>query len=263
VQIELIAAVASNGTIGIDGRLPWHIKEDMYHFYNYTMGLPVVMGRKTFESIGKALHGRVNIVLTSQQGYTAAGCLVAHDVGQVLAMVQNAPKTVVIGGAKVYEAFLPYANRLILTHVLADVEGDTHFPDVDGAEWAFVDGHYYEAEPSFGDSFAIAYYDRVGQAAPIPTPATSTIHELRANLPRVNQLAIEGLEIAKRERRGSGVNWGTVLVIDTYVCINLEGEGWYEVLVCEASPDAGELSNFISDYIARHGFDGVEVRTEW
>lgn len=263
MNIELIAAVASNGTIGKDGRIPWHIKDDLYHFYHYTMGKPVVMGRKTFESIGNALNGRACIVLTSKRGYTAAGCLVAHDVGQVLAMVQNAPSAVVIGGAEVYRAFLPYANRLILTHVLADVEGDTRFPDVDGAEWEFVDGHYYEVEPAFGHSFAIATYGRIGQAAPIPTPATSTIHELRANLPRVNQLAIEGLELAKRERRGSGVNWGTVLVVDTYVCINIEGEHWYEVLVCEASPDAGELSNFISGHIARHGFEGVEVRTEW
>lgn len=168
-NITLISALSNNGTIGIDGRLPWHIKEDLYHFYNYTMGKPVVMGRKTFESIGKALHGRANIVLTSQPHYTAAGCLIAHDVGQVLAMVQNEPETVIIGGSEVYAAFLPFANRLVLTHVLADVEGDTFFPEVNGEKWEFAGGHYYHEEPAFGDCFAIATYERVGQAAQAPS----------------------------------------------------------------------------------------------
>lgn len=169
-NITLIAALSNNGTIGVDGQLPWRIKEDLYHFYNYTIHKPVVMGRKTFESIGKALNGRVNIVLTTQAHYKAAGCLVAHDIEQVLAMVQNEPETVVIGGREVYAAFLPFATRLVLTHVLDDVEGDTHFPAVNGEEWEFVGGHYYHEEPAFGHCFAIATYERVVQPAQAPSP---------------------------------------------------------------------------------------------
>lgn len=159
--ITLISALSNNGTIGIDGRLPWHIKEDMHHFYNYTIGKPVVMGRKTFEGLPYALNGRVNIVLTSQAHYKAAGCLVAHDVEQVLLMTQNEPEIVIIGGAEVYAAFLPFAHRLVLTHVLAEVKGDTVFPDVNGEEWAFVEGYYHEEPPEFGHCFAIAVYERV------------------------------------------------------------------------------------------------------
>jgi dihydrofolate reductase len=132
--------MARNRVIGLDNTLPWRMPADMRHFRELTTGHPVLMGRKTFESLGHALPGRTNIVITSNRGYTAQGCIVAHSLDEALTLaVTHArpvdPQLFVIGGAKLYAQALPYADRLYVTHIEAEIEGDAWFPDFDLGLW--------------------------------------------------------------------------------------------------------------------------------
>ncbi len=138
VQLALIAALARNRVIGRDDRLPWHLPADLRFFKQTTMGKPLVMGRRTWESIGRPLPGRRMIVLSRDPGYRAAGCTVAHALGEALEMVSVVPEVMVIGGASLYEQTLPLAERLYLTQVEADVAGDAWFPSWNPREWQLV-----------------------------------------------------------------------------------------------------------------------------
>ena len=126
--ITLIVARASNGVIGREGKLPWHIPADLKRFKALTMGSAMVMGRKTFESLPGLLPGRRHIVLTRDAGWSAHGAEVAHDVDEALQVARD-ERVSVIGGAHIFALFLPLASRLELTEVLADVAGDTSMPD--------------------------------------------------------------------------------------------------------------------------------------
>ncbi len=136
--LSVIVAVAENGVIGRNGDLPWRISGDMKFFKATTMGKPIVMGRKTWESLGRALPGRDNIVVTRSAGFDAPGASVAGDLDAALALVPDAEEVLVIGGAEIYALALPRAARVYLTHVHAAPEGDTHFPELDEAEWREV-----------------------------------------------------------------------------------------------------------------------------
>jgi dihydrofolate reductase len=138
VQLALIAALARNRVIGRDDRLPWHLPADLRFFKQTTMGKPLVMGRRTWESIGRPLPGRRMIVLSRDPDYRAAGCTVAHALGEALEMVSVVPEVMVIGGASLYEQTLPLAERLYLTQVEADVAGDAWFPSWNPREWQLV-----------------------------------------------------------------------------------------------------------------------------
>ncbi len=133
--VVLVAAVAENGVIGDDNRLIWRLKADMKHFRNLTLGRPVLMGRKTFLSIGKPLPGREIVVLTRDAGFSAEGVSIAHSlddglaIGQRLAAASEADSVVVAGGAEIYRQALPLADRLELTIVHANPSGDALFPD--------------------------------------------------------------------------------------------------------------------------------------
>jgi len=124
----LIAAVARRGVIGRDNRLIWHLPQDLQHFKRATLGHPIVMGRKTFESIGKALPGRRNIVITRQNGWQAQGAETAASLPAALALAGAVPRVCVIGGAQIYEQALPLADEVLLTEIDADFQGDAHFP---------------------------------------------------------------------------------------------------------------------------------------
>lgn len=137
--ISLIVAMDRRGAIGKDGALPWRQSEDLKRFKAITMGKPLVMGRKTHESIGRPLPGRRNIVLTRQRDYKAQGCVVCHDVESALAACAGAGEVMVMGGASLYAAFLPGASRIYLTRVEAEVNGDTHFPPFDENAWNEVE----------------------------------------------------------------------------------------------------------------------------
>ena len=134
-RISLIAAVSENGVIGAQNRLPWHLPDDLRHFRAITTGHTIVTGRKNYESIGKPLPNRRNIVITHQRGYQAPGCEVVHSLTEALAMTAHEPEVFVIGGAQLYAQALPLATRLYLTEVHATVAGDTHFPALERSAW--------------------------------------------------------------------------------------------------------------------------------
>ena len=138
MNIALIVAISEDGTIGDQGKIPWHIREDLQRFKRLTMGHPIIMGRKTYESIGKPLPGRTNIVLTQSASFTAPpGVLTFASLNAALdhCRRQNEQSVFIIGGRKVYEAALPLADKLFVTEVHRRVAGDTTFPDYNRDEW--------------------------------------------------------------------------------------------------------------------------------
>jgi dihydrofolate reductase len=134
-RIYLIAAIAKNGVIGAHGKLPWHLPEDLKHFKNVTLGYPIIMGRRTWESLGKPLPGRENIVVSRKAGYEAPGASVAATLAAAVAMCTGEPLAFVIGGAEIYAAALPLADGLVLTELERDFVGDTRFPAWDRKDW--------------------------------------------------------------------------------------------------------------------------------
>ena len=132
-RVALIAAVAANGTIGLDNRLPWRLPEDLRRFKALTLGHPVVMGRRTWDSIGRPLPGRTNIVVTRSTRFAAPGALIAHTLDEALAAAAAADEVFVIGGGDLYRAALPLAHRLLLTEIRRDFAGDAFFPAFDRA----------------------------------------------------------------------------------------------------------------------------------
>lgn len=137
-HITLIVAMDKNGVIGKGGELPWRLSRDMKHFAETTTGKTVVQGRKTYDSLPprfKPLPNRRNIIMTRQESFTAPGCIVVHSVEEVLALASLTAEVFVIGGVEIYEAFLPYADKIFLTEVDAEIEnGDAFFPPL-GPEW--------------------------------------------------------------------------------------------------------------------------------
>jgi dihydrofolate reductase len=140
VQVTLVVAVADNGIIGAQGGMPWHLPADLSHFKQVTLGKPVLMGRLTWDSIGRPLPGRRNLVLTSDPEWQAEGAQRVSSLDQALALAEagGAQELMVIGGAAVYHLALPRAQRIYLTRVHAAPEGDTRFPDLDPDQWEEV-----------------------------------------------------------------------------------------------------------------------------
>lgn len=134
-MLSLIAAMDRNRLIGNTGALPWRLSEDLKWFKRVTMGKPIVMGRKTYESIGRPLPGRLNIVISRDPSYKAEGCEGAVDLDGALALTEEAPEVMVIGGAQIYEQVLPRADRMYLTLIDAVFEGDAWFPRYNADEW--------------------------------------------------------------------------------------------------------------------------------
>jgi dihydrofolate reductase len=135
VRVALVVAIARNGVIGRDNAMPWRLPDEMAHFRRVTLGKPVVMGRKTWESLKKPLAGRANIVVTHRTGYEAAGAIVVHSLEEAWSAAGHADEVCVIGGSTLYAETLPIADVIYLTEVDADVEGDTRFPAFDRDEW--------------------------------------------------------------------------------------------------------------------------------
>lgn len=136
--ITLVVAATDAGVIGRDNAMPWHLPADLAHFKQLTMGKPIVMGRRTFESIGRPLPGRLNVVVTRDQGWHAAGVTVAHSFEAALAACSAVPEVMIIGGAQLYAAALPRAQRIHFTQIHADIPGDTRFTALDPAQWREV-----------------------------------------------------------------------------------------------------------------------------
>ena len=168
MDIALVVAIAENGVIGIEGGLPWRLPTDMRFFRQVTMGKPVVMGRKTWESIGKPLAGRSNIVISRQPGFNAEGIMVSGTLDGALDIARSceiAPdvraEICVIGGGQIYAEALPKADRLYVTHVLAAPDGDTLFPSIDPVRWEPVKRESVEAgERDSADMLFVTYERR-------------------------------------------------------------------------------------------------------
>jgi dihydrofolate reductase len=146
-MVTMVVAASSNNVIGKDGKLPWRLPQDLRRFKALTIGKPIVMGRKTYESIGHPLPGRHNIVMSRRAGLTIGGCNVATSPDEALehAAGEGVDEVMVIGGERVYEAFLPRTGRIHMTRVHATIEGDASFPELDPDEWRTVMSQPYPA----------------------------------------------------------------------------------------------------------------------
>ena len=158
----LVVAVARNGVIGRDNRLPWRLPDEIAYFKRVTMGNPVIMGRRTWESIGKPLPGRRNIVVTRQRGFEAPGCTVVHSLDEAWKAAEGAEEACVIGGTTLFEESLPTAERIHYTEVEADIEGDTFFPPFDRSQWSEREVERHPADARHPYPYRILVLDRRG-----------------------------------------------------------------------------------------------------
>ncbi len=165
-RVALVVAIAENGIIGKDGRLPWRLSSDLKFFRNVTMNKPLIMGRKTFESIGKPLDGRDNIVITRTPGFEHSGVHVFSDLDEALrsaremAAARGSDEISVIGGAEIYAQTLPVADLIYLTEVHAAPEGDTFFPDFNKNAWREVSRERHSAGPKDSSDFSFVVLER-------------------------------------------------------------------------------------------------------
>jgi dihydrofolate reductase len=158
--LSLIAAVAANGVIGSGGKLPWHLPADLRRFQALTLGHPVIMGRRTWESIGKPLPGRRNFVVSRRADFRAEGAEVAPSLDEAIARCPEAEEAFVIGGASLYRDALPRADRLYLTRVHADLPGDVVFPEWDAAAWRLLTEEDHAADATHAHAFSFRVYER-------------------------------------------------------------------------------------------------------
>lgn len=162
--ISIIAAMDEKRGIGFKNRIPWHLPGDLQHFKNTTLGHHIIMGRKTFESLGQPLQGRINIIITKNQAYSVVGENVAvkHSLGEALSHAQNHQESEVFitGGASIYEQCLPLAHRLYLTLVHTQTEADTFFPLVDFSNWVELDSRHHPPDKKHLFAYTIKLFKR-------------------------------------------------------------------------------------------------------
>ena len=162
MTLSLVAAMAENGVIGRAGGLPWHLPDDLRWFKELTMGQVVVIGRRTFESVGRPLPGRRWIVLTRNPAYRPSGVETAPDLAAAVRLAPDASEIFVAGGADVYRAALGQADRMYLTVIHAEVAGDTRFPPVDFDDWTLIAERHHPADARHEHAFSIRRYARRG-----------------------------------------------------------------------------------------------------
>ncbi|MGH1470499.1 MAG: type 3 dihydrofolate reductase [Cellvibrionaceae bacterium] len=166
MRLSLIVATDENWAIGLDNKMPWHLPADLKYFKKMTMSKPIIMGRKTFESIGKALPGRKNIVVTRKKNWTSEGVIVVHtfndalQIGASFALNDKSEEVMVIGGAQIYNEALPKAQRVYLTRIHAEFVGDTFFPELDENEWSEVERNFNNADASNHYDYSFIVLDR-------------------------------------------------------------------------------------------------------
>lgn len=172
MTLSLIVAMSENGVIGRDGDLPWRLSADLRRFKKITMGHTIVMGRKTHESIGRLLPGRTSVVVTRQENYDAGGALVAGDLDGAIRLSSDDSEVFIIGGAEIYRTAIEHVDRIYLTRVHAEINGDTLFPECDWAQWTLVEESRHAADDKnqFDHSFQI--YERTSQPGVVGTDRT-------------------------------------------------------------------------------------------
>lgn len=161
MRISLIVAVSENGVIGRGGGLPWRLSADLRRFKKLTMGHHIVMGRRTFESIGRLLPGRTTVVLSRRTDYFSEGVLVAADLDRALQLAAGDDEVFIVGGGDIYQLALPRADRVYLTRVLAQVAGDTHFPPLPSGEWQLTADEPHPADENNDFPFHFQIFDRI------------------------------------------------------------------------------------------------------
>ena len=160
-MLTIIVAVSSNYAIGKDNKMLWRLPADLARFRSLTMGHHVIMGRKTFDSIGKPLEGRTNIVVTLNKGYTSADCIVAHSVEQAIEIAMAKDKNpFIIGGEKIYRQSLPFAHKIELTKVMQDFQGDAFFPKLND-EWTIQNKEVHQANEKNRYSYEFITYTKI------------------------------------------------------------------------------------------------------
>ena len=160
MMITLVVAVADNGVIGRDNALPWHLPEDLRRFKRLTMGKPIIMGRRTFESIGKPLPGRRNVVVTRDTNYQRDGVDVVHGAEAAIEAAAGAPEIMVIGGADLFRLFLPRAGRIHLTRVHANVDGNVLWPELDNRQWEVIERERHEADERHAHAMTFEVWEK-------------------------------------------------------------------------------------------------------
>ena len=160
----MIVAASTNDVIGVAGDLPWRLSADLKRFKSLTMGHHIIMGRKTFESIGRLLPGRTTVIVTRNAEYNFSGAIVVHSIDEALAACPDDPKPFIIGGAEIYRLALPSVNEIQLTRVQATIEGDTHLPEIVWDEWKLVESEEHSADAKNQFKFAFEIYRRAETA---------------------------------------------------------------------------------------------------
>ena len=160
MKLSIIVATDEEGLIGKDNDLPWKLSADLQYFRRVTMGKALIMGRRTHESIGRALPGRKNIVITSDQEYESDGCTISFSVQQALQECENIEEVMVMGGASLYKQFLPEASTIYLTLVHATLSGDTWFPDWDKNQWQVLSEEKFSADEKNEHPYSFIVYKR-------------------------------------------------------------------------------------------------------
>lgn len=162
MTISLVVAAANNNAIGKEGKMPWHLPNDLKHFKNVTWGMPVVMGRKTFDSLGKPLPGRKNIVITRQKEWEAEGAVKAANIKDALFIAQQADanEIMIIGGGEIFKALFNRAKKIYMTRVEADPDADTFFPVIDPERWHLMSQQNYEADEKNAFNYSFQTWER-------------------------------------------------------------------------------------------------------
>lgn len=159
-MISIIVAMGNNRVIGKNNSLIWHLPADLKHFKELTMGKPVIMGRKTFESMGKALPGRTNIVVTGKTGFGAPDCLVANSLEKSLEIVSKEPEVFIAGGGEIYKQAIPIVDRMYITIIDHSFDGDTCFPEFSKKVWTITEEHNHPADERNKYSMVFRTYER-------------------------------------------------------------------------------------------------------
>jgi dihydrofolate reductase len=164
MKISIVVAMDTNGVIGRDNGLPWHLPADLQHFKQTTMGKPILMGRKTYESIGRPLPGRTNIVITRDTGYRAEGCVVVNSIDAALDVAGEQDELMVIGGADFYRQVMPLTDTVYLTRIHETFSGDTCFPELNAADWQEVERSDHVADDRNPHDYSFIRLDRIRHA---------------------------------------------------------------------------------------------------
>ncbi|HSW68793.1 MAG TPA: dihydrofolate reductase [Gammaproteobacteria bacterium] len=155
MRITFVVAMAENRAIGNNNQLPWHLPADLQHFKQITLGKPILMGRKTFQSIGRPLPGRTNIIITQDENFKAENCIIVHSIESALATAKDQPELCVIGGAELFRQMLPFTKQIYLTLIHHDFSADTFFPELNAMEWKEIarTDHFADEKNIYSYSF--------------------------------------------------------------------------------------------------------------